>query len=129
VPVTWAFRASLLAVRLAGVYPNEEVERAVNEALADPRFDTATRLLMDGRESQTPISGADVAWRVEFLSSLPDRGLFPRVAYLLRPDQRGLLDLFQLTFRAPEDRTAVEVRVFTTEDEALAWLGLCPTRA
>jgi hypothetical protein len=124
--VTWEYRQSLLAVRLAGVYPNEEVARAIDEALSDPRFGPATRLLMDGRESQTPISGADVEWRVLFFSSLPGRGLFPKVAYLLRPDQRGLLSLFQLAFMTPEDRGAVEVEVFTTESEALAWLGVRP---
>jgi hypothetical protein len=121
VAVTWEYRASLLAVRLAGVYPNEEIERAIDEAMADARFAPHTRLLMDGRESHSPIS---VEWRVRFVLSLPGRGLYPKVAYLLRPEQESLLRLFNLAFRTPEDRAVIDVKVFRTEAEALAWLGL-----
>jgi len=48
------------------------------------------------------------------------------VACLLRPGQRALLNLFRLAFMTPQDRGAIEVEVFTTEGEALAWLGVRP---
>lgn len=128
-PVSWEYRASLLAVRLEGVYSNEEVERAANEALADTRFGPDTRLLMDGRRSQAPISGADVEWRVAFALSLPGLGLHPKVAYLLRPDQHSLLQLFQVAFMTPADRAVIEVKVFTVEAEAVAWLDAIPAPA
>jgi hypothetical protein len=133
-PVRWEFRSSLLLVVSTGVYPNEAVEAAVREAASDPRFEPGVPVLFDGRGSEIVVSSADVDWRVRFFRSLPSMGFSPRVALLVREgflSQFGMGRLVSLATSPPgsdeerkDDRGPVPaLRVFTDEDEAVAWLA------
>ena len=61
-PVRWEFRSSLVFVVSTGVYPNEAVEEAARQAVADPRFEPGMAVLFDGRGSEVVVSSADVDW-------------------------------------------------------------------
>ena len=91
--MSWEFRGSVLALLQGGLSSTEDVERAVNEALAAPRLEAGTRLLWEGRESQTPVSSDDAQRRIDLFSHLAARGLAPRIAVLPRADQGALAEL------------------------------------
>jgi hypothetical protein len=132
-PVRWEFRSSLLHVVSTGVYPNEAVEEAVRQAVADPRFEPGMSVLFDGRGSEVVVSSADVDWRVRFFGSLPAMGLSARVALLVREGFLSELGSGRLVSLAssptgwdeesePNRRPLPALRVFSDEDEAVAWL-------
>jgi hypothetical protein len=120
-PVTWEYRSALLIVSVIGVIENQEIERAFDEALLDARSGATRRLLWDARQSVTPVSSDDVAWRIDLVSSLAERGHFSRAALLGRGEHRGLLTIW-LT-ELPKLAHAIPLRAFTNESEALAWLA------
>ncbi len=111
-----------MVLSIIGHVETEEVQRAFAEALADARFQIATRLLWDARRSETALSSADLEARCELLSSLADRGLLSRVAALLGTRHRTSLSIFQLL--VPKGMARLPVAVFDDEAEAKAWLGL-----
>jgi len=120
-PIAWEFRSTLLAVTETGLVPNREIQRAfLGEALSDARSGPGTRVLWDARESETPLSAEDVAWRTETLSSLAQRGVLSRFALILRADQRDSLALGRS--QMPKAVHPLQFGVFTQESEALAWL-------
>lgn len=119
-PVTWKFRETVLMLRVCGVVTNREVESAFAAAVAKPPAPSGLRLLWDARESQTPVSSEDVAWRCQLVSSLGERGVLSRAALLLRPDQQAFLEFGRLElWKALQP---VEGATFSDETEALAWL-------
>jgi hypothetical protein len=132
-PVRWDFRYSLLVVVSTGVYPNEAVEEAVRQAAADPRFEPGMAVLFDGRGSEVVVSSADVDWRLRFFGSLPSMGFSSRVGLLVREGFLSAFGLGQLVSLAVSP-TSVEgasgsgrspgpvLRVFSDEDQAIAWL-------
>jgi hypothetical protein len=119
-PVTWDYRGRVLVLKAAGVSAEGDLERAFAEASADPRFAQRPCLLVDGRDSQTALSAADIQVRVEFFRSLPGRGVFPRFAFVLRDGP--LLASARAAAQAERGKDAVELALFAREDEALAWL-------
>jgi hypothetical protein len=120
-PVVWEFRDTILAVTESGVVPNEEIERvSVREALLDARSGPGTRLLWDARGSQTPLSAEDIAWRVDTLSSLAERGLLSRLALVVRGERRMTVGLGRSEM--PKALRALQFDVFTEESQAVAWL-------
>jgi hypothetical protein len=137
-PVRWEFRSSLLVVISTGVYPNEAVEDAVRQAAGDPRFQPGMSVLFDGRDSEVAVSSADVDWRVRFFGSLHLMGFSPRVALLVREGFLAAFSTGRLVSLGvpptgwevePESRTpagAPALRVFSDEDEAVAWLRVGP---
>jgi hypothetical protein len=120
-PVTWEFRGRILVVSARGVYANHEIEQAFADAFADPHFGPETRLLMDGRGSETPLSASDIQWREWFLNSLPGRGMFPRAAFLIRAGH-SVIDVARLEIQRPDTGRVLESGLFIDEAEALAWL-------
>jgi len=119
-PVTWKFREAILMLRVCGVVTNREVESAFAQAFANAPSQSGLRLLWDARESQTPVSSEDVAWRCQLVSSLGERGVLSRAALLLRPDQQAFLEFGRLQlWKALQP---VEGATFSDEAEALAWL-------
>lgn len=99
---------------------NEEIASAFAHALASSLGRSGLRLLWDSRGSQTPVSADDMAWRFELVSSLVQRGLFQRVAWLLRPEQGQLRELGLMEMG--KALSTIEASAFTDEAEALAWL-------
>lgn len=119
-PVTVARDDAIFTLSVVGVVTNAEIATAFAQALSSSPGRDGMLLVWDSRGSQTPVSGDDIAWRFELVSTLGQRGLFRRVAWLLRPDQQQLREL-GLT----EMGTAlgpIEASAFTDEAEALAWL-------
>jgi hypothetical protein len=119
-PVTWAFRGSVLTLALSAVVTNEEIERAIGEAVANAPRRSAMQLLWDARESQTPVSSDDIAWRFELVSSLGERGILSRVALLLRNEHRLILEIARQ--QLPKALRAIECEVFTDASQAAKWL-------
>ena len=119
-PVSWRFRGTILWLSVCGVVTNAEIEAAFAEAVAGAPSRRDLRLLWDARETQTPVTADDVAWRYELISSLAARGVLSRAALLVRPDQTVFLELGrQELWKA---LPALESDAFADETEALAWL-------
>jgi hypothetical protein len=119
--VTWEYHGSILVVTASGVYENRDIERAFDEAFADPQFGPATRLLMDGRGSETALSAEDIAWREEFLNLLPGRGMYPRAAFLIRSGH-AVVQVARVEIARKDVSRPLESGLFTDEAEALTWL-------
>jgi len=119
-PVVAARDDAVLTLSVSGVVTNEEIATAFARALASLPARGGMRLLWDSRGSQTPVSADDMAWRFELVSSLAQRGLFQRVAWLLRPEQGQLRELGLMEMG--KALSAIEASAFTDEAEALAWL-------
>ena len=119
-PVGWEIRGVILRLSFVGVVEKEEIERAIAEALSDPRAHRGMRLLWDARRSATPVSADDIAWRLELVSRFADQGLFTRAALLFGDTHRATAAIFE-----PEmSRSPLRLpgATFTDEAEALAWL-------
>jgi len=114
------FQDVILTLAIVDVVTNQEIETALDEALASPAARNGMRLLWDSRRSQTPLSSDDMAWRFELLHALGRRGVFDRGALLLRPEQRQFLQLWQM--QRDRVRMTLEASVFLDEAEAVAWL-------
>ena len=119
-PVTFTCEDAILTLSVRGVVTNEEIASAFAQALASSPGRSGMRLLWDSRRSQTPVSADDMAWRFELVSSLGERGLFQRVAWLLRPEQQELRELGLMEMN--KALSAIEASAFTDEAEALAWV-------
>jgi hypothetical protein len=119
-PVSWSYRGSVLVLKASGVSDAGALERAFAEAAADPRFAQRPSLLVDGRDSQTPLSAAEIQARVEFFESLAQRGITPHYAFVLRDGP--LLAAGRVAAQAARRVGGVELALFSDEDEALAWL-------
>src|SRR4051794_4795556 len=91
-PVPWTFVGPVLVIATEGAYTRFDLELAVTEALAVPRFRPGTPVLFDGRRSDVTPSTADVQWRIDWAASLPGRGFGRRIAILIREEafQLGL---------------------------------------
>jgi hypothetical protein len=119
-PMSWSYRGNVLVLRASGVSDVGDLERTFSEASLDPRFARRPALLVNGQDSQTPLSGADVQARVEFFRSLTARGIAPRFAFVLRDGP--LLAAGRVAAQAERRPDDVAVALFADEDEALAWL-------
>jgi len=119
-PVLWDIREGILALSLTGQFTNGDIEQAVQEAAVDDRFRPGMRLLWDPRSSQTPMSSADLQWRIGLVSDFARRGLLSRLALVLRPDQRLSFEIF--TNEAAKQLDVVPIRAFTDVSEAIVWL-------
>ncbi len=119
-PVRWEVRGALLVLAFSGVVEKKEIEGALAAAFADPRSQRSMRLLWDARQSETPVSTDDLAWRFALVSSLAERGHIDRVALLLTERWQATLDY--LRDEAPRIVPQLPAGVFTDEADALAWL-------
>jgi len=119
--VTWEYRGELLVVTETGVMTNEELERAfVREALADARARPAMRVVWDARGSLAPLSGRDIEWRVDLLTSLGAHGLVSRLALLVRGGKSQTAGLGR---GMAKEVLPLQFNAFSEESEALAWLN------
>jgi hypothetical protein len=121
VPVKWELRGSVLWLSIVAVVSNEEIELALADALASAPDRRGLRLLWDARESQTPLSSADMAWRFDLVSSLAERGLVTRAALLLVSRERALFELSRQEMQKALG-AGLPSDVFTDASAALAWL-------
>jgi hypothetical protein len=119
-PVAFTRDDAILTLSVSGVVTNEEIATAFTQALASSPGRSGMALLWDSRGSQTPISADDMAWRFDLVSSLGQRGLFQRVAWLLRPDQEQLRELALMEMG--DALGAIEASAFADEAGAIAWL-------
>lgn len=120
-PVTWEFRRAVLWLSVTGVVTNQEIELAVSEALTNAPYRSDMRLLWDARQTQTPVSSGDMAWRFDLVSSLAERGLISRAALLLESHDRALFELSRLEIQKAL-WAAIPCDVFADASEAVAWL-------
>jgi hypothetical protein len=120
VPVRWDFTGPVLALVFTDVVEKEEIEAAFTAALSDPRCALGMGLLWDARLSRTPLSADDIAWRLQFVSRLVERGLVKRTAVLVTDQWRATLGYFQA--EADRWKPPFRLQMFVDEDEALAWL-------
>jgi len=119
-PVQWEIRGGILVLSLVGQFTNEDIGQALQQAAADATFRPGMRLLWDPRRSQTPMSSADLQWRIGLVSSAARAGLLSRFALVLRPDQGLSFEIFAT--EAVKQLDVVPIRAFTDPAEALAWL-------
>jgi hypothetical protein len=119
-PVAWNFRAAVLTLSISGVVTNPEIEQAIDEALASAPSLSGLRLLWDARATEGPLSSDDLAWRIETVASLGERGVLCRAALLGRVEQRASLVIWAK--EGPKALRSLEFRLFTDETEARAWL-------
>jgi hypothetical protein len=119
-PVTWSYRSAILIVETVGRYGRDELQRALTEARADPRFAPDTPVLFDGRLSEVDISTADVDWRVQFATALRAMGFSRRCAVVVRDKTVtfGMGRMLSLRLES-EDMDLNVTRDFA---EAMAWL-------
>jgi hypothetical protein len=122
-PVTWEFRGSVLWLSIIAIVTNQEIEQAISDALANAPQRSDLRLLWDARQTQTPLSSADMAWRFDLVSSLAERGLVTRAALLLESRDGALFELSRL--EGPKALpAALRFEVFADAPQALAWLAV-----
>ena len=119
-PVTWDFRGAVLTLSISGVATNPEIEQAIDAALANAPSERGLRLLWDARATEGPLSSDDLAWRIEAVASLGERGVLCRGALLARVEQRASLAIWAK--EGPKALRTLEFRLFTDETEARAWL-------
>ena len=120
VPVAWELRGRLLVVTLSGPYLFAEGQRAVEEALADPRFRKGTSLLMDARLSLANPPADEVKARAEWLASLPARGFCSRMA-VVTGSERFRYGLTRM-LSAYADLRGVVIETFPSVKAAEDWL-------
>jgi hypothetical protein len=120
VPVTWSYRTGILLVETIGAYGRDELQRALSDARADPRFAADTPVLFDGRLSEVDISTADIDWRVRFATALRAMGFSPRCAIVVRDKTVtfGMGRMLSLRLEGED----MELNVTRDFDEALLWL-------
>jgi hypothetical protein len=123
VPVSWEYRGSLLTLSVRDVVTNQDIELAMNDAIANAPSQSGIRLLWDARETLTPVSSDDVWWRFDLISALAERGVLSRACVLFRSEQRQMVDLVrpQLLWAIP----AIPCEAFTDASVAAAWLEEC----
>jgi hypothetical protein len=119
-PVTWSYRSSILIVETVGRYGRDELQRALAEARADPRFAPDTPVLFDGRLSEVHISTADVDWRVQFATALRAMGFSRRLAIVVR-DKTVTYGMGRMLSLRLENED-MDVDVTRDFDEAMLWL-------
>ncbi len=119
-PVASEFRGRVLALVPSGDYDLAEVERALENACSDNRFRPGMTLLFDARRSLSPPSSEDVEWYLEFVRSLPSRGLSSRSAFLLGIQLHAVWELAEADMRRQAGKASA--RVFLDEAQAMSWL-------
>ena len=119
-PVTWSYRSAILIVETVGRYGRDELQHALAEARADPRFAPDTPVLFDGRLSEVDISTADVDWRVQFATALRAMGFSRRLAIVVRDKTvtYGMGRMLSLRLESED----MDVNVTRDFDEAMLWL-------
>jgi hypothetical protein len=120
-PVGWQIRGEVLTLTVRGVVDNHEIESALAEGLESVEPRTGVRLLWDARESETPLTTEDMAWRIELVCSLAERAVFFRGALLVREDQSLLLDMGRNEMKRA--LRGLDCDAFSDEAAALAWLN------
>ncbi len=120
-PVTWEFRGTVLWLSVIASVTNQEIERAISEALASAPNLRDLRLLWDARQTETAVTSDDMAWRFNLVSSLAARGVISRAALLLESRDRALFEVSRLEIQKALWE-ALPCDVFADASEALAWL-------
>ena len=118
-PVTWEFRGAVLWLSVIASVTNQEIERAISEALANAPNRRDMRLLWDARQTETAVTSDDMTWRFDLVSSLAARGLISRAALLLESRDRSLFEVSRLEI---QKALTLPCDVFADASEALAWL-------
>jgi hypothetical protein len=124
-PVTWAVRWPILRVTLSERYELDDVERAVDKALADPACREGILLLLDTRLAKVNPTQGLVHARARWLDSLPARGVSRRGALVVGPElfQYGLARMMSAYLES------VQLGIFQEIDAAENWLLSAQTGA
>lgn len=118
-PVTYAFRGSVLEIRAVGTYAADEVGHAFRAALEDPTRPVLRALLYDVRESAVvgTRSTPEVREAVAFFHGLGQQ-VGQRVALLATTDVAyGVMRMVA----GWADGQDIDAAVFRDPDEAFAW--------
>lgn len=120
-PATWEFTDRVLVVTAIGDWSAGGPASAITEAIADPRFQPGTPLVLDVRRSTMNPTADQVRARTEWMAALRVTGLASRCAVVVGPKayQFGLARMAQMHLESRE----MQLQIFTGLDEALTWVA------
>lgn len=119
-PISYSIRGDLVVVEAVGTYEPEDVARRFVEALADPACPAEVVLIYDVTASSALASRntEQIRYAAEFLGQYAAR-LRGRCAVVATQDIHFGLARMGAAY---SEAVGVEVGVFRTRDEAIAWL-------
>jgi hypothetical protein len=119
-PVSSEFQDEIFVVKVVGEYTYDEYVDAVVCGFSDPRFTSATPVLVDSRESEASPSSEDVRVVGRRILGQRPSGHAGKWAAVTNPEplRFGSARMGGLTMRS----LGLEVQVFTDVDAALAYL-------
>ncbi len=120
-PVGWEIRGPVLVLTVSGDYQFAEMKQAVAEALVHRDFRPGMSLLLDGRRSESKLTGNEVRSRAEWVASLGRSGFSSRSAVVIPPlpHRFGLARMAAANIQL----LGAEMRIFQNMEEALRWLA------
>jgi hypothetical protein len=120
-PVRYSFSGNLFRMDLEGAYASDDVFATYEAALKDPAFPKDARFLFDVRRSAELATRASETIKevAEFFAEHSD-SVGNRCAILATAPVHIGLSRMGATYAGMR---GAQVRVFTTEAEALSWLG------
>lgn len=117
-PIAYEFRNGILVIRQTGVTETDEIFRAVGEALRHEDLKPGTCMLWDGRAAENVRSTSEIREGLARLETITDM-LGDRIAILATRDLNYGMGQLTARYAAPQK----EVRIFESEDAAIAWLS------
>jgi hypothetical protein len=113
-----------MVVTAVGDWSGAGPASAITEAMADPRFQPGTALVLDVRLSTMNPSAEQVRARAEWMAALRAAGLASRCAIVVGPKahQFGLARMAQAHLESRQ----MEMQIFADLDEAMAWAAAPP---
>ena len=119
-PVTWEIRGSVLIVTLIDEC-GEEPANAIVAAMADPRFQPGTSVLLDVRLCSDSPTSDQIRPRARWLATLQSKGLSSRFAMVSGPraHEFGLARMCATHL----ELQGLELEIFTEFDDAMRWLA------
>lgn len=118
-PVNYSIISNTLWLHFKGFNSPEEVCRAVDSALADPRFVKGMFLLLDVREAESAISVEEIRERAKYYASLKEY-ITPRCAIVAT---KAVLFGMSRVFQVFAEGQGMQVHVTTEVEKALLFLG------
>lgn len=115
--VSYTIDDDLVILRLAGDFPLEEANAAVLEATEDERYEAGMAFVVDAREATANPLAAEISRGADFLGDFRDRILGRYAVAVSSEVHYGLARMFA----AYASDYGLEVQVFRSMDEALAW--------
>ena len=123
--VIWGGDPEDILIRTSGPATVPELNTMVNEMLADPRFRTGLKVLLDHREAGfTGFTTAHLRSRADQAAWQLQQGKPSRVALVFGRDLYLVVGRLLESFISA--RTSIAIKTFRTLDDARAWLRETP---